>query len=124
MFLFWDYKAAKCLSCGDGQCSRMGYHADKSPARGDFYLMTNQKGASPQCSECCHVTISSNKSKYFDYYPRSINISLHLIIRDLAGRRQSLKSKCSQIITNHGVCIQINRPELSSILRVVLSRQI
>ena len=72
MFLFWDYKAAKCLSCGDGQCSRMGYHADKSPARGDFYLMTNQKGASPQCSECCHVTISSIKFKYFDYYFTSL----------------------------------------------------
>ena len=69
MFLL---KAAKCLSCGDGQCSRMGYHADKSPARGDFYLMTNQKGASPQCSECCHVTISSNKFKYFDYYFTSL----------------------------------------------------
>ena len=30
-------------------------------------------------------------------YPRSLNISLHLIISDFARRRQSLKSKCSQI---------------------------
>jgi len=45
-----DFKAAKCLSCGDGQCSRMGYHADQSEARGDFYVMTNQKGEAPHCS--------------------------------------------------------------------------
>ena len=31
------------------------------------------------------------------HYPRSLNISLHLIISDFARRRQSLKSKCSQI---------------------------
>ena len=58
-------------------------------------------------------------------YPRSLNTSLHLIISDFARRRQSLKSKCSQIITYMGVCIQFNtkhRPEWSSISRVVLSR--
>ena len=33
----------------------------------------------------------------FIVYPRSLNISLHSIISDFARRRQSLKSKCSQI---------------------------
>ena len=33
----------------------------------------------------------------FILYLRSLNISLHSIISDLARRRQSLKSKCSQI---------------------------
>ena len=59
-------------------------------------------------------------------YPRSLNISLHLIISEFARRRQSLKSKCSQIITNQVVRIQIDtkhRAELSSISRVVFSRQ-
>ena len=41
-------------------------------------------------------------------YPRSLNISLHQIISDFARRRQSLKSKCSKIITKSEVCIEIN----------------
>ena len=58
------------------------------------------------------------------HYPRSLNISLHFIISDFARRRQSLKSKCCQIITNQGVCKQINtkhRPDLPYFSRVVLS---
>ena len=60
------------------------------------------------------VKITQVKSNWLYYsmndvtYPRSLNISLHLIISDLARRRQSLKSKCSQIIINHGVCKEIN----------------
>ena len=46
-----DFKSGKCLDCANGKCSMMGYHAIGSAARGNFYLMTNQKGASPQCSE-------------------------------------------------------------------------
>ena len=55
-------------------------------------------------------------------YPRSLNVSLHQIISDFAGRRQSLKSKGSQLITNQWVCIQINTKygyfrELSSLAK-------
>ena len=40
-----------------------------------------------------HVSISSVDMSVD--YPKSLNVSLHLIIRDFARRRQSLKSKCS-----------------------------
>ena len=65
----------------------------------------------------CSLSDLYDPSKRWTEYPRSLNISLHQIITDFARRRQSLKSKCSQIITNQGVCIQINtkhRQELSS----------
>ena len=72
------------------------------------------------CSDANHRKVI--RSEFIgNLYPRSLNISLHLIISDFARRRQSLKSKCSQIITNQRVCIQINtkhRQELSSISRV------
>lgn len=48
---FDDFKSAKCLKCAGGLCSSMGYHSIDSAARGDFYLMTDQKGQAPQCSE-------------------------------------------------------------------------
>ena len=73
----------------------------------------------PKSGQCC--------KKVEHAWPRSLNISLHQIISDFARRRQSLKSKCSQPITNQGQFVYklIQNIDRSCLLfsRVVLSRQ-
>ncbi|XP_067940692.1 pancreatic lipase-related protein 2-like [Watersipora subatra] len=69
-----DFKAAKCLDCSVDKCSTMGYHADESPSRGNFYLMTNQKGLSPQCSYHYRVTVKAGLMKDQGY--GKVNVTL------------------------------------------------
>ncbi|XP_071953358.1 uncharacterized protein [Antedon mediterranea] len=51
----WDrYVAGKC-SCGSSGCPEMGYYADQSSARGNFYLVTGSSSPyyeEPDCGTC------------------------------------------------------------------------
>ncbi|ESO93553.1 hypothetical protein LOTGIDRAFT_215949 [Lottia gigantea] len=55
---FEDFDAGKCLHCNGNGCSRMGYHADKSSAKGSLYLET--KSASTYCGYHYQVNITAD----------------------------------------------------------------
>ncbi|XP_041357545.1 pancreatic triacylglycerol lipase-like [Gigantopelta aegis] len=55
-----EFNKGGCLQCYADQCSYMGYHADKSLARGSLYL--NTQSSSKYCSYHYQVTISSGSN--------------------------------------------------------------
>ena len=68
---------------------------------------------------CCLFCLQGFKKPQAFVYPSSLNIchiSLHLIVSDFARMRQSLKSKCSQVITNQIVYKLIQNIDRSCLL--------
>lgn len=50
-----DSNVANCITCPRGVCPEMGYNADRSSARGKFYLRT--RGSGPYCGHTQHVEV-------------------------------------------------------------------
>lgn len=51
-----------CLRCVRGVCPEMGYNADKSSARGSFYLRT--RGSAPYCGKRILIQVNININRF------------------------------------------------------------